>query len=64
MIARKFEANWEAEANKKSDFSGNKASDVGVVRVLIKTFGHYFLIGAGITLVPGLLDVAAPQIAR
>ena len=61
VIARKFEANWEAEAKRKKK---SKDADVGVVTVLWKTFGCYFLSGSLITVVPDLLDIAAPRILR
>ena len=61
MIARKFEANWEAEAKRKKK---SKDADVGVVTVLWKTFGCSFIMGSLLTVVPDLLDVSAPTILR
>ena len=64
VIAQKFESNWEAESIKKKTSISNGQDDVGLVTVLFKTFGSYFLIGSLVTAVPDLLDITAPRILR
>ena len=60
FISQKFENCWRAETTRSA--RNGEGRNVGVVTVLWNTFGRYFLMGLLLTILPDLLDIAAPTI--